>query len=285
MCWYVPTCADMCRHVPACDITLGTYDTNRLELICIPICVSTCGHADMCWYVPTCADMCRHVPACDITLGTYDTNRLDLISMLACVSTCGHAVMCWYVPTCADMCQHVASVSAPLFPTIWTLSARWHVSAHMDMPAYADMCRHVLICADLCQHVASLSAPLIPTLGVGLGVEPFVWYVSAHMDMPTPQCHFIDLNDRYQRCRDKCHMSAHVGTYQYMSACPQVLIHASIQIKSKWSLSEVSRLMSHVGTCRHISPHVGMSTCADTCQHAKQGSNGWYQRCWKWLHM
>ena len=44
----MPICADMCRHVPTSDITLDSYDANHLDMICIPVCVSTCGHADMC---------------------------------------------------------------------------------------------------------------------------------------------------------------------------------------------------------------------------------------------
>ena len=73
------------------------------------------------------------------------------------------------------------------------------------------------------------------------------------------------------------HISAHVGTYQHMSECPNVLTHASMQVRSKWFVSEVPRVMlyvgtcrpisTHVGTCRYISAHLGMSTCADSCQH------------------
>ena len=94
MCRHVLIWADMCRYVPTYSITLGTSDTNHLDLTCMLACVSTFGHSDMCWYVPLCADMCRHVPKCTITLGISDTNPLDLLCMLACVSTCGHADMC-----------------------------------------------------------------------------------------------------------------------------------------------------------------------------------------------
>ena len=58
----------------------------------------------------------------------------------------------------------------------------------------------------------------------------------------------------------KCwHMSAHVGTYQHMSACQNVLTHASMQDKVQMVglVSEVRRVVSHVGTCRHMSAHVG----------------------------
>ena len=44
----MPTCADMCRHMPKCDIIFGPYDTNDLDLICMLTYASTCGHADMC---------------------------------------------------------------------------------------------------------------------------------------------------------------------------------------------------------------------------------------------
>ena len=29
-------------------------------------------------------------------------------------------------------------------------------------------------------------------------------------------------------------------------------------------------MWAHMGTCRHILTHVGMSTCVDTCQHANK---------------
>ena len=63
-CWHVsaqvdmPICADMCRHVPTYDITLGTYATNHLDMICIPVRVSTCGAGrknkisrSICWLI------------------------------------------------------------------------------------------------------------------------------------------------------------------------------------------------------------------------------------------
>ena len=72
------------------------------------------------------------------------------------------------------------------------------------------------------------------------------------------------------------HMSAHIGTYQHMSACLNVLTHVCMQYKVQmvgirgaesgltcWHMS------AHVSTCRHISAHVGMSKCADTCLHAR----------------
>ena len=134
----MPTCADMCR-VPTCDITLGTSDTNHLDLTSKLACVSTCGHADM----------CRHVPTCNITLGISDTNPLDITCMLACVSTLDMptcADMCRHLLICVDMCQHVPSLSVSLIRTLSTVSACWHVSAHLDMPTCADMCRHVSTC-------------------------------------------------------------------------------------------------------------------------------------------
>ena len=172
-CQHVLICADMCWHVPTCDIIFGPYDTNELDLICMLIYVSTCGHADMCRHVPICADMC------------------------------------WYVPTCVDMCQHVtlASLSAPLIPTSWTLSApgrcqhmwkcrhvlicadmcwymptcanMWHHSGlllyqsfgpdlHSSMCKHMWTCRHVSICADMCGHVQICANmwnhSLIPTI-------------------------------------------------------------------------------------------------------------------------
>ena len=103
------------------------------------------------------------------------------------------------------------------------------------------------------------------------------------------------------------HMSAHIGmftcadTYQHggkvqmvgisddesdatcrhMSACPNVLTRASMQIRTKWFASEMPRVMVHVGTCQHISAHVGtyqhMSACPNVLTHASmQVSSKWF---------
>ena len=141
-CRHALICADMFWYVPTCDITLGTCDTNHLDLICIPVCVSTCGHADMCWYVPTCANMCHHS-----RYVWYEPFGPYLHAGM-----CRHIWTCRHVLICADMCQHVASFSAPLIPTIWTLPPCWHVSAHVDMPKCANMCRHVPTCANIWHH-------------------------------------------------------------------------------------------------------------------------------------
>ena len=58
-------------------------------------------------------------------------------------------------------------------------------------------------------------------------------------------------------------MSAHVGTHQHMSACPNVLTHVSIQDKSQ--MADIRGAESGL-TCRHMSAHIGMSKCADRCQ-------------------
>ena len=200
MCWYVPTCASMCRHVLICAdmwwyVTWANMWHHSRHIWYQPFgpyfiaawCVS--AHVD----TLICADMSRYVPTCSITLDTSNTNHLDLICMLACVKPVD-------MPICADMCEHVTSISAHVIPIIWTLSACWHVSAHVDMPTCVDMCQHVptcanmwnhsrhfwyqpfgpyfladmcqhiwtypqvLICADMYPHVASLSAPLIPII-------------------------------------------------------------------------------------------------------------------------
>ena len=96
--------ADVCWHVPTCDINLDTSYSDHLDVIQMLTCVSTGGHADMCWYKVTCAGMGQHVkPLSAPLIPTIWT----LSCMLASVSTFGHADMCWYVPTCADMCWHV----------------------------------------------------------------------------------------------------------------------------------------------------------------------------------
>ena len=242
--WRVPTCADMCRHVPTCDITLGTSDTNHLDLTSKLACVSTCGHADMCqhvsslsaylirtlWILSACWHVSAHVdmPTC---ANMYHHSRHIWYEpfgpylhagMHQHIWTCRHVLicadMCRHVLICADMCQHVASLSAPLLPTILTFYL------HAGMCQHIWTCRHVLICTDMCQHVASLSAPLIPTIWT----LPPSWHVSAHMDMPT--------------CADMCR---HV-----------VSLSAPL-IPTIWTLPR----------CWHVSAHVDIPICADMCRH------------------
>ena len=88
MCWYVPICADMCRYVPTCETTLGTSNTNHLNLI---LHAGTCQHT---WfkriYLCTIREQfiltmipllwqhiwtCRHVLTCDINLDTSDSEH------------------------------------------------------------------------------------------------------------------------------------------------------------------------------------------------------------------
>ena len=63
------------------------------------------------------------------------------------------------------------------------------------------------------------------------------------------------------------HISAHVGTYQHMSACPHVLTHTRIKIRSKWLVSEVPRMMLHIGTRRYMSAHVGTYQPMPVCPY------------------
>ena len=202
-CRHVVICADMCWHVPTCDINLDTSDSDHLDFIYMPACVSICGHADMCWYVSACAGMCQHVQSLSAPLIPTIWN---LSWMLACVSTFGHAdmfwcvltcasmwhqprhllqrsfrpyldaAMCqylwtWHVLICADICRHV-----PACANMWnhsqhlwyqpfeTCLAYWHVSAHLDMPTCTDMYQHVLTCANMCRHVTLISTPLIAVI-------------------------------------------------------------------------------------------------------------------------
>ena len=55
------------------------------------------------------------------------------------------------------------------------------------------------------------------------------------------------------------HMSAHVGTYQHMSACLNVLTHASMQdkfqmvgIRGAESGFTCWHMSAHISTCRHV---------------------------------
>ena len=59
-------------------------------------------------------------------------------------------------------------------------------------------------------------------------------------------------------------MSAHAGTHQHMSACPNVLTHASMQ--DNFQMVGIRGADSGFISW-HMSAHVGMSTAADTCQH------------------
>ena len=144
-CWHVSahldilTCADMCRHVPTCDINHDTSYSDHLDLIGMLACVSICGHTGMCY-----------VPTCETTLSTFDTNHLKLIlhaGMCQHIWTCRHVLiyadMCWHVPTC-DI-NHDTSYSDHLY-LIWMLAC---VSICGHMPTCADMCRYVLTCADM----------------------------------------------------------------------------------------------------------------------------------------
>ena len=277
MCWYVPICADMCRHVPKCDINLDTSDS---DLIYMPACVSTCGHADMCWYVPTCADtwnhpqhlwyqpleiylecwhvsthldmptcaeMCRHVPTCDNNIDTSYSNHLDLIWMWACVSICGHAGMCWYVSTCGEMWNH--------FQHLWyqpfeTYLACWHVSANWDMPMCADMCRHVLTCADMYRHV--------PTCDINHDTS-----YSDHLDLIWMLA-----------CVSIC---GHAGMCWYVPTCAGMCEHvkplSAPLIPTIWNLSCMLACVSKLG---HADVCWYVPACAGMCWHVPTCANMWH---------
>ena len=257
-CWHVsahvemPTCADMCRYVPTCSITLGISDANHLDLICMLACVSTCGHADMCWYVPTCADMCQDVASFSA----------PLIPTIWTLPPCWHVSAHVDMPICAYMCQHVTSLSAPMIPIIWTWSAIQYVSAHVDMPTCANMCWHVptydiilgtsdtnhldlcsmlacvstcghadmlpLMCADMSQHVASLSAPLIPIIG-NLSVCKMSIY----------PVRFTYLLDRFKTRRFKTYswkdkFQEHFPKYKYKDTVTYYLMNCLLQDITLW---------------------------------------------------
>ena len=202
--------------------------------------------------------------------------------------------------TCWDMSAHISG-NMSACPHVLTHASmeqrsKWLVSEVPRMMSYVGTCQHILAhvgmstCADtywIADHVQMIGI-------IGAESDVTCWHMSAHIGMST--------------CADTCqhggkvqmvgirgaendatswHMSAHVGTYQHMSACPHVLTHASMQIRSKWFASEMPRVMLHVGTYRHISAHVGISTCADTCQHGDKaqmvGIRGAesYATCWQ----
>ena len=146
MCWYVPTCADMSRHVPTCDINIDTSYSDHLDLIWMLACVSTCGHADMCWYVPTCANTWNHsqhhwYQPFEIYLECWHVSaHLDMPT---------YADMCRHVPRCADMCRHVPTCDINIdtsysnnLDLIWMLAC-------VSTFGHADMCWYVPACAGM----------------------------------------------------------------------------------------------------------------------------------------
>ena len=102
----------------------------------------------------------------------------------------------------------------------------------------------------------------------GVVVNVTCWHMSAHVstyradtqqhERQGSNCKVLRVVSYVGTCR---HMLAHIGTYQHISACPQILTHASIQKRSKWLQSEVSRLMSHVGTCQQMLAHISTPVC------------------------
>ena len=203
-CWHVsahvdmPTCAGMCRYVSTYNtsITLGTSDTNHLDLVCMLLCVSTCGHADM----------CQHVAS----LSAF------LIQTIWALSPRCHVSAHMDMPTCADMSRHVLTC-ADMWHHFWPIWYQWVGSyLHADIcqhmwtcwyvPTCADMCRHVLICADMCRYV--------PTCNVSITISTpdsnqldliCTWQVSAHVEMPA--------------CADMCrHVLIYADMCQYVTS-------------------------------------------------------------------
>ena len=114
------------------------------------------------------------------------------------------------------------------------------VSEVPRMMSYVGTCRHMSAHFSTCRHVH------------------MCWHILDCRSCP---------NDWYHRCWGWCHMLAHVGTYHHISACPHVLTHASMEVRSKWLVSEVPRMMLHVGTCWHMSAHVGTYQHMSACPH------------------
>ena len=144
------------------------------------------------------------------------------------VGTCRHISAHVGMSKCADTCQHADKLQRVRIRDAESDGTCWHMSAHIST------CRHISAhvgkskCADTCQHE---------------GKVQMIGITGAESDVI---------------CR---HISAHVGTYQHMSACPHVLTHTSMEVRSKWLVSEGPRMMSYVGTCRHMSAHIS------TCRH------------------
>ena len=154
MCWYMPTCADKCRHVPTCDINQDTSYNDHLDLIWMLACVSICGHAGICWYVPTCAGMCRHVTLISTlqiaTISTLSGCWHVSVSVDICRYVLICAGMCWHVPTCANMWHYSRH--------LWWRSFRLYLDAGICQHLWT--CRHVLICANMCRHVPTCETTL-----------------------------------------------------------------------------------------------------------------------------
>ena len=101
------------------------------------------------------------------------------------------------------------------------------------MLAHVGTHQHMSISQNVLTHASMQDK--VKMIGIRCGDSGFTcWHVPAQVDI----------------CR---HISAHVG----MST------HASIQIRSKQLLPEVSKLMSHVGACQRMPVHIS------TCRHVQ----------------
>ena len=122
-------------------------------------------------------------------------------------ATCRHMSAHVGMSKCAATCQHADKVQRVRIRDAECDGTYWHMSAHIStcrhISAHVDMSN----CADTCQQHASTQR----------SSEGFV------SDMPRVMVHI-------GTCR---HISAHVRSYQHMSACPNVLTHASLELGSK----------------------------------------------------
>ena len=142
-------------------------------------------------------------------------------------ATCGYISA--HISTCGyvHMCWHMSA--RKYGPNGWYQKWRewFHMLAHVGTCWHISTHVGMSTCADTCQH-----ADKVQMIGI--------------------TCAEIDVT-----CS---HISAHIG----MSTS---LTHASMQIRSKWLVLEVSRVMLHVGTYRDMSAHISTYQCVHMCWH------------------
>ena len=103
---FAPSAPHVKRRVKSCEPrAAAATDSDHLDFIYMPACVSTCGHADMYWYVPACANMCNHSQ--HLWYQPFETYL-----------ECWHVSAHFDILTCADMCRHVTLTTTPLTVTI-----------------------------------------------------------------------------------------------------------------------------------------------------------------------
>ena len=114
-------------------------------------------------------------------------------------------------------------------------------------------------------------------------------HISAHAGIYTggDTCHYpskvqmtgirgAESDVRYWHMPARVSILAHVSTCRHVSRSWHITAHTRMsvheqasKIRSKSLVSDLPSVMLYVGTCQHMSVHVGMFPGVDTCQHIK----------------